>query len=146
MSAELYLSRAASVAVLVIALAAVVGCRRSGSPDGPGSLRTLVVALGNDPGSFNPSITTSGNVHPITDQIFSGLVGLDERLNPIPELAERWEVGDDGRSYTFHLRRGVEWHDGTPFTSADVKFTFEQALIKYRLEKLERDQPRTDRK
>jgi len=131
MSAELRRSRAATAAVLVIAMAAFEGCRRSGSADARDSLRTLVVAQGNDPGSFNPAITTSGNVHPVTDQIFNGLVGLDERLNPVPELAERWDVGNDGRAYTFHLRRGVEWHDGRPFTSADVKFTFEQALLKY---------------
>ena len=92
---------------------------------------TLVVAQNNDPGSFNPAITTSGNVHPVTDQIFNGLVSLDETLSPVPELAERWEVADGGRTYTFHLRHGVRWHDGQPFTSADVTFTFEQALLKF---------------
>lgn len=92
---------------------------------------TLVVAQSNDPGSLNPAITTSGNVHPVTDQIFNGLVGLDESLSPVPELAERWTVTDDGRTYTFFLRRDVRWHDGAPFTSADVTFTFEQALLKF---------------
>ena len=92
---------------------------------------TLVVAQGGDPGALNPAITTSGNTHPVTDQIFNGLVGLDEQLNPVPELAERWAVEDEGRTYRFALRRGVTWHDGQPFTSADVKFTFEQALLKY---------------
>lgn len=76
-------------------------------------------------------MTTSGSTHPITDQIFNGLVGLDEQLQPIPELAQRWTVEDDGRTYKFALQPRVKWHDGTPFTSADVKFTFEQALLKY---------------
>ncbi|CAN5686948.1 hypothetical protein BH24ACI5_BH24ACI5_27160 [soil metagenome] len=76
-------------------------------------------------------VTTSGATHPVTDQIFNGLVGLDQQLNPIPELAERWAVEDDGRTYRFSLRPGVRWHDGEPFTSADVKFTFEEALLKY---------------
>jgi peptide/nickel transport system substrate-binding protein len=92
---------------------------------------TLVVALNGDPGAMDPAVTTSGNTHPVTDQIFNGLVGLDESLAPVPELAERWTIEDDGRTYRFALRRGVAWHDGRPFTSADVKFTFEQALLKY---------------
>ena len=87
--------------------------------------------MGADPGALNPAVTTSGSTHPITDQIFNGLVGLDEQFQPVPELAERWTVDDGGRTYRFALRPGVKWHDGTPFTSADVKFTFEQALLKY---------------
>lgn len=97
----------------------------------PATQTTLVVSQSGDPGALNPAITTSGSVHPITDQIFNGLVGLDEGLNPVPELAERWTTEDDGRTYRFTLRRGVQWHDGAPFTAADVKFTFEEALLKY---------------
>lgn len=92
---------------------------------------TLVIAQGGDPGALNPAVTTSGNTHPVTDQMFNGLVGLDEQLNPIPELAERWQIEDGGRTYRFTLRQGVKWHDGTPFTAADVEFTFENALLKY---------------
>ena len=92
---------------------------------------TLVVAQSGDPGALNPAITTSGSTHPVTDQIFNGLVGLDEHLNPIPELATGWTMEGDGRAYRFALRRGVKWHDGQPFTSADVKFTFEEALLKF---------------
>ena len=92
---------------------------------------TLVVAINGDPGALNPAVTTSGSTHPVTDQIFNGLVGLDENLAPVPELAERWSIHDDGRTYTFALRNGVRWHDGAPFTSSDVKFTFEEALLKY---------------
>lgn len=95
------------------------------------SARTLVVALGGDPGALNPAVTTSGGTHPVTDQIFNGLVGLDRQLNPVPELAERWTIDEDGRTYRFSLRPNVRWHDGTAFTAADVKFTFEEALLKY---------------
>ena len=109
--------------------AAAAGCGHGTSTESPSA--TLVVALNGDPGAMNPAVTTSGNTHPVTDQIFNGLVGLDEKLSPVPELAERWTVEDEGRTYRFALRRGVQWHDGQPFTSADVKFTFEQALLKY---------------
>jgi peptide/nickel transport system substrate-binding protein len=117
------------------ALSAIVVLAAAACTPGPGPSAdagtTLVVAQNNDPGSLNPAVTTSGNVHPVTDQIFNGLVGLDAQLNPVPELAERWEVADGGRTYTFFLRPGVRWHDGQPFTSADVKFTFDQALLEF---------------
>jgi peptide/nickel transport system substrate-binding protein len=115
---------AAAGVVLLLA-----GC--GAGPDGPSAPMTLVVAQGGDPGALNPAVTTSGNTHPVTDQIFNGLVGLDADLQPVPELAERWSIEDGGRTYRFTLRDGVRWHDGAPFTSADVKFTFEQALLKY---------------
>lgn len=46
----------------------------------------------------------------------------------VPDLAERWEVSQDGKTYTFHLRSGVKWHDGSPFTSADVVATYSRAI------------------
>lgn len=98
---------------------------------GPRQGGTVVVVQSSDPGSLNPAITTAGPVHTITDQIFNGLVGLDDQLNPVPELAESWEISADGTVYTFTLRPGVTWHDGAPFTSADVKFSFEEALLKF---------------
>ena len=53
------------------------------------------------------------------------LVSIDFDLNPQPSLAESWEISDDGTTFTFHLRKGVKWHDGTPFTARDVAFSFE---------------------
>ena len=90
---------------------------------------TMVAAISADPGQLNPAITTSGAVHAASELMFNGLVELDEKGNPVPELAESWTVksGD----YTFKLRKGVLWHDGQPFTSADVKYTFEEVLTKY---------------
>ena len=110
-------------------LAMAAACSRGPQPAAP--VTTLVIAQGGDPGALNPAVTTSGNTHPVTDQIFNGLVGLDQQLNPVPELAESWRIEDEGRTYRFTLRDDVRWHDGVAFTSADVKFTFEQALLKY---------------
>ena len=92
---------------------------------------TLVIALSDDPGHFNPGITTGFNVHAVTGSLFNGLVELDDNANPHPDLAESWEVSDDSTQYTFHLAEGVRWHDGEPMTSADVKFTFENVLLNY---------------
>jgi peptide/nickel transport system substrate-binding protein len=97
----------------------------------PSSGGTLVVATANDPGQFNPGITTAGGTHMVTGNIYNGLVMLDEAFNPQPDLAESWTVSPDGATYTFNLARGVTWHDGQPFSSADVKFTFEEVLLKY---------------
>ncbi|MBA3638441.1 MAG: ABC transporter substrate-binding protein [Acidobacteria bacterium] len=120
--------RRSAVVVLACTVSILGGCR--GRTTAPAPV-TLVIAQSGDPGALNPAVTTSGSTHPITDQIFNGLVGLDEELRPVPELAERWSIEDGGRTYRFLLRPGVRWHDGVPFTSADVKFTFEQALLKY---------------
>jgi len=92
---------------------------------------TVVVVIGADPGPLNPAITTAGGTHTVTDQIFNGLVGLDDNLNPVPELAASWQISADGKMYTFKLQPNVLWHDGQPFSSDDVKFTFEQGLLKF---------------
>lgn len=91
----------------------------------------LVVAIGEDPGQFNPGITTSFGPHSVADSIYNGLVELDINANPVPDLAESWEISDDATAYTFHLVQNATWHDGEPFTSADVKFTFENILLVY---------------
>jgi peptide/nickel transport system substrate-binding protein len=109
-------------------VAAATAAPQSGAPQ-PGG--TVVIAHTSDPGSLNPAITTGFNTHFVTDQIFNGLVGLDDELNPLPELATSWEVSEDGTVYTFQLQEGVTWHDGQPFSSADVKFSFEEALLKF---------------
>ncbi len=92
---------------------------------------TFVVALSSDPGQLNPAITTSGAVHPAAEPMYNGLVSIDENGVPVPELAQGWRIQDGGRRYTFTLRRGVRWHDGKLFTSADVKYTYEEALLKF---------------
>ena len=102
---------------------------------GPARGGTLIVGLGRDPGSLNPAVTTNGSVHEASELMFNGLVGVDEAGEIVPELAESWTIDDAGRTATFRLRPGVTWHDddplGTrrPFTSADVRFTFEEALF-----------------
>lgn len=61
-------------------------------------------------------------------KIFEGLMTYDFDLNPLPVLAESWEISEDGRVWTMHLREGVTWHDGEPFTADDVVFTFGEFL------------------
>ncbi len=91
----------------------------------------LVAAISSDPGQLNSAITTNGGVHTAASLLYDGLVALDDSLRPTPALAERWEVEDGGARYRFHLRRGVRWHDGTPFSARDVKYTFDELLMRY---------------
>jgi peptide/nickel transport system substrate-binding protein len=67
----------------------------------------------------------------VAGSLYNGLVALDKDFAPQPELADSWTIADEGKTYTFKLHPGVKWHDGKPFTSADVKFTFEQLLLKF---------------
>jgi peptide/nickel transport system substrate-binding protein len=92
---------------------------------------TLVVAISSDPGSLNPAVTSSGVVHPASEMMFNGLVGWGPDGKITPELATKWTIEDNGATYRFALRDGVKWHDGQPFTSDDVKFTFEKALLPF---------------
>lgn len=58
----------------------------------------------------------------VGSKIFEGLLDYDFDLTPRPQLAESWEMSEDGLIYTFHLRRNAKWHDGVPFTAHDVVF------------------------
>jgi peptide/nickel transport system substrate-binding protein len=94
-----------------------------------GGVAVIVVAA--DPGHLNPAISTGSHVHAVADSLYNGLVELDRELRPQPDLALRWTVSERGTVYTFELAPNVRWHDGTPFTSADVKFSFDEVLLKH---------------
>lgn len=79
-------------------------------------------ALLQEPSMLNPLLLKEDCA--VTDYIFQGLVGFDEHLQLVGQLAESWEVSPDNREWTFVLRKDVSWHDGQPFTAADVEFTY----------------------
>src|SRR5215211_7918558 len=62
--------------------------------------------------------------------VFNPKQQLNRLDNIVPDLAESWTVGEDGKDLTFKLHQGVKWHDGKPFTAADVKCTFDLLLGK----------------
>jgi ABC-type transport system substrate-binding protein len=64
----------------------------------------------------------------ICEQLFDGLVKFDNHFNPMPALAEYWTVSDGGTRITFHLRRGVRFHNGRELTAADVKYSLERLV------------------
>lgn len=86
----------------------------------------LTVRLRADLNNFNPFVNSNDEGAVLVNSvIFSGLTRLDGRLQPQPDLAERWDVSADGKQLTFRLRDGVRWHDGQPLTAGDVLYTYE---------------------
>ncbi len=90
---------------------------------------SAVICQTLEPPILDPSGGAAAAIREVTyGNIFEGLVALDQNSKIVPALAERWDVSADGLKYTFHLRRNARFHDDTPITSADVKFSFERAL------------------
>ena len=86
----------------------------------------LTRAIFSDPKTFNPVLITDDTSRQALAPIFEGLVRIDPKTTrPVPGLAEKWHSTEEGRVWVFDLRQDVLWHDGHPFTSEDVVFTFE---------------------
>jgi peptide/nickel transport system substrate-binding protein len=91
----------------------------------------LVAQTFSDLRILNPAIRTSFAIHVYTSKMVEPLVDLATDGSPAPRLAVSWESTPDGKTITFGLRRGVQWHDGKPFTSADVAFCAMEMWKKY---------------
>ncbi|MBD3305636.1 hypothetical protein GF339_04585 [candidate division KSB3 bacterium] len=88
---------------------------------------TLTLALESDPTNIDPRFGTDVNSARVYQLVSNGLIQKDPTSKLVPDLAERWE-NPDAKTYIFHLRQGVKFHDGTEFTAEDVKYTFESML------------------
>jgi len=85
---------------------------------------TYTEALVGTPQYINPILLQNNDTdRDLAKFVYSGLLRYNQDTTIAPDLAERYEVSEDGKVYTFHLRAGVQWHDGTPFTADDVLFT-----------------------
>lgn len=89
--------------------------------------KTLIFARGGDSQSLDPGSTQDGESSRVTKQIYESLLSFKEDSFEVqPGLAEDWDVSDDGTVYTFYLREGVKFHDGTDFNAEAVKINFER--------------------
>jgi oligopeptide transport system substrate-binding protein len=82
---------------------------------------------GTDPATLDPAVSGDANSHQYIAQIYSGLVRLDENLETVADIAERWDVSPDHLTYTFYLRDNVVFQDGRKVTAADFKYSWERA-------------------
>ncbi|MBT4510768.1 MAG: peptide ABC transporter substrate-binding protein [Chloroflexi bacterium] len=89
------------------------------------SRQNSLFLLEGDIVTLDPALTEGGDGD-IIRAIFSGLVQLDKNLEVAPDIAESWEVSDDGMTYTFHLRRNARFHDGKPVIAQDFKYSWER--------------------
>ena len=121
------LLQAAAAAGLTASLGAAFGdLRQAGAASASGG--ELFYGLTNKFDTLDPNITTFSDVARMDFHMFDPLVWQSKAGVFVPGLAERWEVSADAKQYTFHLRRDVKFHDGTPFTADAVKFTFDRIV------------------
>ena len=91
---------------------------------------TLSFLVQPEPPTLASYVSTSGPIGLVMPKVYEGLFDYDNDGKMVPILAESFDVSSDGKTVTFNLRKGVTWHDGKPFTSADVQFTVMDVLKK----------------
>ncbi|MDO8637909.1 MAG: ABC transporter substrate-binding protein, partial [Dehalococcoidia bacterium] len=90
--------------------------------------RSQALTLASDgPHTLDPAQSRELLSHSFVTQVFSGLVAFDKDMNLIPDLAEKWVISPDGRTYTFSLRRNAKFHSGKAVKASDVKYSWERA-------------------
>ena len=128
--------------VLIIVLGGLSLAMLGGSSDGgnsgsptpetsplPARVAGELRLVGPDPLTLDPACTSDTGSAEYIMEIFSGLVTFDRDLKLVPDIAEKWDISPDGTVYTFHLRRGVKFHDGSrQVTADDFKFSIERSL------------------
>src|SRR5207245_8952564 len=82
-----------------------------------------------DIGFIDPALGPDANSVIAVDMIYSGLVRLDRNLNVIPDQAKTWDISPDNEVYTFHLRSGITFSDGTPVTAQTYDYTLTRAMF-----------------
>jgi len=107
--------------VLIALLVPLFACSK------PRDLDTLVMIIESSPANLDPRVGLDAQSERIDELLFDALVHRDEHFDLHPWLAERWETPNPV-TYVFHLRHGVQFHDGRPLTARDVKWTFDSML------------------
>ncbi|WP_052238567.1 ABC transporter substrate-binding protein [Mycolicibacterium setense] len=120
----------ALAAVLVFVLAACSAACSTGSRVdlGDEAAGNLIAAIAGEPDQLDPHRTSAYFSFEVLENVFDTLVEPDENLQMRPALARSWEVSDDQLTWTFHLRDGVRWHDGSPLTADDVVYSYRRII------------------
>jgi peptide/nickel transport system substrate-binding protein len=119
----------AAVIVVTTLLVALTGCSTGKRVDlGEGGAGTLVAAIAGEPDQLDPQKTSAYFSFEVLENVFDTLVQPDADLQMRPALAQSWEVSPDQLLWTFHLRPGVTFHDGSPFTADDVVYSYRRII------------------
>jgi oligopeptide transport system substrate-binding protein len=106
---------------LLVSVALLAGCARQPRAD-------LVFLNGAEPETLDPALITGQPEGRVANALFEGLLTFDQSGKPQPGMAESWEVSEDGKIYTFTLREGLTWSDGTPLTARDFVESWRRTL------------------
>jgi peptide/nickel transport system substrate-binding protein len=109
----------------LMVVAALVGSAAAQAQTSGGTLRLIAQP---EPPMLILGLNQAAPTQYVSGKIYESLLTYDANLKPKPGLAKSWKVSADGLTYTFELQSGVKWHDGKPFTAADVAFTFDKFL------------------
>jgi ABC-type transport system substrate-binding protein len=113
---------------LLIGLLVMVGLVGVAAPQQPQYGGTLRVAWEADITGLDPYISPGVQAWHMVGNLFNSLVTIDAQLNYIPELAESWDILENGKVYVFHLRKGVKFHDGTDFDAEVVRWNYQRIM------------------
>ena len=119
----------ACVLALSLGLTACGGSSASGSTTSAAATsgeKQLVVQLGPDPETLDPALNSAIDGANMILFAFDTLLGVDEDLNVVPALAESWEESEDGMTWTFHLREGLKWSDGSELNAEDFVYSWQR--------------------
>jgi peptide/nickel transport system substrate-binding protein len=108
---------------------ALTGCSTGDRADlGDDSSGNLIAAIAGEPDQLDPQKTSAYFSFEVLENVFDTLVEPDDNLEMRPALAESWDVSPDQLVWTFHLRKGVTFHDGSPFTADDVVYSYRRII------------------
>jgi oligopeptide transport system substrate-binding protein len=125
--------RTAIIMVVVMILMTILPACSNSNADGksagkPQAVDTLAVNVGPDPDTIDPALNSAVDGATMIIHAFEGLMTLDKDGVPVPGQAEKYEVSDDGKVYTFTLRDGLKWSDGQPVTAEDFVYAWNRAI------------------
>jgi len=120
--------RGLAAAALALGLASGFGADLQAQTPRKGG--TFIMGMEGEPGSLTGHLATDTTALMVATNIFNGLVGIDFKFEPVPDLADSWTLSADGLTYTFRLNPRAKWHDGRPVTADDAEFTFNEILAK----------------
>ena len=114
---------------LLLAAISLAACSNGARAPGEADTTTLTIGNSGEPKALDPHIVTGVLEERILSALFEGLVNFDfETMQPIPGVAESWEVSEDGTVYTFHLREDARWSIGDPVTAGDFAYSWRRIL------------------
>lgn len=113
--------------VLVLALV-VTGCASGSKNESGANNNEFRINLASEPPTLDPAQATDQVSFTVINAIYEGLTIIDENGNVQPGIAEKWDVSEDGKTYTFTIRSDAKWNNGDPITAHDFEFSWKRAL------------------